>query len=60
MSTSKRVFTDDDIRLLGMFAQQATIAIKNARLFAEVQHLAITDPLMGHLQPALLFQRGDT
>jgi GAF domain-containing protein len=43
----KRVFTDDDIRLLGMFAQQATIAIKNARLFAEVQHLAITDPLMG-------------
>lgn len=43
----KRTFTDDDIRLLGMFAQQATIAIKNARLFAEVQHLAITDPLMG-------------
>ncbi|MGQ9892378.1 MAG: GAF domain-containing protein [Roseiflexus sp.] len=43
----KRMFDDDDIRLLGMFAQQATIAIKNARLFAEVQHLAITDPLMG-------------
>ncbi len=43
----KRVFTNDDIRLLSMFAQQATIAIKNARLFAEVQHLAITDPLMG-------------
>lgn len=42
-----RVFTNDDIRLLSMFAQQATIAIKNARLFAEVQHLAITDPLMG-------------
>ncbi len=43
----KRAFTRDDIRLLGLFAQQATIAIKNARLFAEVQHLAITDPLMG-------------
>lgn len=43
----KRTFTDDDIRLLSMFAQQATIAIKNARLFAEVQHLAIIDPLMG-------------
>lgn len=44
---TRRTFTEDDVRLLGMFAQQATIAIKNARLFAEVQHLAITDPLMG-------------
>jgi diguanylate cyclase (GGDEF)-like protein len=43
----KRVFTNDDIRLLSMFAQQVTIAIKNARLFAEAQHLAITDPLTG-------------
>lgn len=46
-SNLKRTFTDDDVRLLSMFAQQATIAIKNARLFAEVQRLAITDPLMG-------------
>ncbi|MCS6938884.1 MAG: sensor domain-containing diguanylate cyclase, partial [Roseiflexus sp.] len=46
-SDLKRTFTDDDIRLLSMFAQQATIAIKNARLFAEVQQLAITDPLTG-------------
>ncbi|ABU59871.1 MULTISPECIES: GAF domain-containing protein [Roseiflexus] len=46
-SDLKRIFTEDDVRLLSMFAQQATIAIKNARLFAEVQHLAITDPLMG-------------
>jgi diguanylate cyclase (GGDEF)-like protein len=46
-SNLKRIFTADDVRLLVMFAQQATIAIKNARLFAEVQHLAITDPLMG-------------
>lgn len=46
-SDLKRTFTNDDIRLLSMFAQQATIAIKNARLFAEVQQLAITDPLTG-------------
>jgi len=46
-SNLKRVFTEDDVRLLVIFAQQSTIAIKNARLFAEVQHLAITDPLMG-------------
>jgi diguanylate cyclase (GGDEF)-like protein len=43
----KRIFTADDIRLLSMFAQQATVAIKNARLFEEVQYLAITDPLTG-------------
>lgn len=43
----KRIFTANDIRLLSMFAQQATIAIKNARLFEEVQYLAITDPLTG-------------
>lgn len=46
-SNLKRIFTADDIRLLSMFAQQATIAIKNARLFEEVQYLAITDPLTG-------------
>ncbi|MDW8231884.1 MAG: diguanylate cyclase [Roseiflexaceae bacterium] len=46
-SDLKRTFTDDDVRLLSMFAQQATIAIKNARLFAEAQRLAITDPLTG-------------
>ena len=44
-SNLKRTFTADDIQLLSMFAQSATIAIKNARLFEEVQHLAITDPL---------------
>lgn len=43
----ERVFTEDDMRLLTLFAQQATIAIQNARLFAEAQHLATIDPLMG-------------
>ncbi|NWG22704.1 MAG: GAF domain-containing protein [Chloroflexi bacterium] len=43
----ERVFTEDDVRLLTLFAQQATIAIQNARLFAEAQYLATTDPLMG-------------
>lgn len=36
-----------EFALLRMFAQQAAIAIENALLFAEVQRLAITDPLMG-------------
>lgn len=42
-----RRFTGSDLRLLNMFAQQAAIAVENARLFREIQHLAITDPLTG-------------
>ncbi len=40
-------FDETDVERLSLFAQQATIAIQNARLFAEVQHLATTDPLTG-------------
>ncbi len=36
-----------EFALLRMFAQQAAMAIENALLFAEVQRLTITDPLMG-------------
>ncbi len=42
-----RVFNDDDMNLLTLFAQQAAIAIENARLYAEAQRLAITDSLTG-------------
>jgi diguanylate cyclase (GGDEF)-like protein len=42
-----RRFSGSDLRLLNMFAQQAAIAVENARLFRETQHLAITDPLTG-------------
>jgi GAF domain-containing protein len=33
--------------LLNLFARQAAIAVEDARLFSEVQRLAITDPLTG-------------
>jgi diguanylate cyclase (GGDEF)-like protein len=46
-SNMARRFTDDDVELLSLFAQQATIAIQNARLFAEASYLAITDALTG-------------
>lgn len=42
-----RTFTQKDLRLIEMFAQQAAIAIQNAHLFSEVQRLAITDTLTG-------------
>jgi diguanylate cyclase (GGDEF)-like protein len=46
-SYPRRVFNEEDVSLLTMFAQQATIAIRNARRFAEVHHLATIDPLTG-------------
>jgi diguanylate cyclase (GGDEF)-like protein len=46
-SRKNRRFTPANIRLLTMFAQQAAIAVQNARLFNDVQQLAMTDPLTG-------------
>lgn len=43
----RRRFEQADVERLQLLAQQATIAIKNARLFAEVQKLATTDALTG-------------
>jgi diguanylate cyclase (GGDEF)-like protein/PAS domain S-box-containing protein len=40
-------FTSEDEHLLEMLASYAAIALDNARLFREVQKLAITDPLTG-------------
>ncbi len=47
IDSPERTFDSQDAELLSLFAQQATITIQNARLFAEVQKLAITDPLTG-------------
>ena len=38
---TERMFTSQDVDLLGLFADQAAIAIENARLYEEVQSLAI-------------------
>lgn len=42
-----RNFIEKEQVLLGMFGQQAAIAIQNARLFDATQRLATTDPLTG-------------
>jgi diguanylate cyclase (GGDEF)-like protein len=44
-----------DVRILGRLANQASVALENARLHASVQSLSLTDPLTGlpnrrHLQ----------
>jgi diguanylate cyclase (GGDEF)-like protein/PAS domain S-box-containing protein len=42
-----RAYTEDHIRILERIAVQAAIAVENARLYAEVQRLAIIDELTG-------------
>ncbi len=40
-------FDPDELHLLGAMAEQAAIAIENARLFEQVTILSVTDPLTG-------------
>jgi len=53
-----RRFTGSDLELLSLFANHAASATENARLFAEVQNLAITDPLTGLYNRRGLFEMG--
>jgi diguanylate cyclase (GGDEF)-like protein len=49
-------FNKDDMHLLTVFANQATVAIENARLYKNVQHLAFTDALTGINNRRRLFE----
>ncbi|MCC6146439.1 MAG: diguanylate cyclase [Anaerolineaceae bacterium] len=40
-------FSTEDIRLVSLFADQAAIAVENARLYARLERLAIMDDLTG-------------
>jgi len=40
-------FNDSNIRFASALAKEAAIALENARLFREVEHLSLTDPLTG-------------
>lgn len=52
-------FTNDEVLLATTFANQASIALENARIFKETQDQAITDPLTGIYNRRGLFQIGD-
>ncbi len=57
-SRYKRTFSTEEINLCILLSQQAAIAIENARLFEEVQNLALTDPLTGLYNRRGLFEIG--
>jgi diguanylate cyclase (GGDEF)-like protein/PAS domain S-box-containing protein len=52
-------FTEADVELLAMFATQAAIAIRNARLYGMVEQLAVTDELTGLFNRRGFFQLGE-
>lgn len=47
MDRRVRTFSEDEVRLVSMFAGQAAVAIENSRLYAKVQQMAISDGLTG-------------
>jgi diguanylate cyclase (GGDEF)-like protein/PAS domain S-box-containing protein len=58
-SAKPNTFSALDAEHLRAFANQAAIAIENARLYEEVQELAITDALTGVFNRRGLFQIGE-
>jgi diguanylate cyclase (GGDEF)-like protein/PAS domain S-box-containing protein len=52
------VYSADQVHILEMLATQAAIAVQNARLYAEVQRLALVDPLTGLYNRRGLFEFG--
>ncbi len=54
----RQVFTESDLRLLTAFASTASVAIRNAQLYAEVQRQAITDHLTGLYNRRGFFELG--
>jgi len=57
-SSEKRYFSPYHARLVSAFANQVAVAIENARLFEEIQHLATTDDLTGIHNRRYLFEMG--
>ncbi len=58
-SYKPHAYNDTDLELLELLGANAAIAIENARLFSEVQELAVTDPLTGLYNRRKLIELGE-
>ncbi len=54
-----QIFTDLDFKILLMIVRQVRIAIENAKLYRELKHLTVTDPLTGILNYRYFIQTLD-
>lgn len=56
-SKNENAFNEDDIRLLSILSLQVAVGMRNARMYAEIERLAITDPLTGLYNYRYFYQR---
>jgi len=54
-----RQFTQVDLEVLSLFATQAAIAIRNARLYIKIEQVSVTDELTGLYNRRGFFQLGE-
>jgi diguanylate cyclase (GGDEF)-like protein/PAS domain S-box-containing protein len=58
-STTEREWEAEDLRICQTLANQTAVTLDNARLYSEMQHMAITDPLTGVYNRRGLFEAGE-
>jgi diguanylate cyclase (GGDEF)-like protein len=46
-SKNENAFNEDDIRMLSILSLQVAVGMRNARMYAEIEKMAVTDPLTG-------------
>jgi diguanylate cyclase (GGDEF)-like protein len=56
-SKNENAFSDDDIRLLSILSLQVAVGMRNARMYAEIEKMAITDPLTGLYNYRYFYER---
>ena len=56
-SQNENAFGEDDIRLLSILSLQVAVGMRNARMYAEIEKLAVTDSLTGLYNYRYFYQR---